>query len=315
MPDSPTDTRPRCATCGKDEAHPVHGGEPCSACGRSGYSVHIHHPFTPTGDSDARPTVEDTARIEARRTFELWQANTPVPPTGNAFRTWITGFDEGRAESAAALQEARDRTWPLVEYFRNENPYEGNRGDLDQVNEVESALRVMREQESTIAGLRERIAETERERDGFIEIARIVNSDLADGSLVPAASSAGLREQVAGLRARDGLTAALWAWDDARLDALALRLRRSDLAAQCELAGGDRYEARCWQGKPYGDTVLPIDEAEWCPACREAQGVHAKYRHAATVKAAALRRLRRELSKARTAAATRPVPASPDKEI
>ena len=100
----------------------------------------------------------------------------------------------------------------------------------------------------------------------------------------------------------DALLAALWAWDDARLDALALSSRRSDLAAKCESAGGDRYEARCWQGKPYGDTVLPIDEGEWCPACQEAQGVHTKYRTAATVKAAALRRLRRELSKERTAA-------------
>ena len=92
-----------------------------------------------------------------------------------------------QTESAAALQEARDRTWPLVEYFRKENPSEGTRGDFAGVSEVESALRVMREQAEVIAALR---------------LARDVELR-AQCDLTDAAEStiAGLREQVEGLRA------------------------------------------------------------------------------------------------------------------
>jgi hypothetical protein len=35
--------------------------------------------------------------------------------------------------------------WPLVEYFRDENAYEGNRADLDRLTTVQAALRLLRE--------------------------------------------------------------------------------------------------------------------------------------------------------------------------
>lgn len=47
----------------------------------------------------------------------------------------------------------------LVEYFRSENPYEGERGDLDRLTTVQAAVRLLREQAAEIARLHDQIWE------------------------------------------------------------------------------------------------------------------------------------------------------------
>lgn len=49
--------------------------------------------------------ADDTARIEARRAFELWDA---AHPAALRAETWFAGYDEGRADEAQKAEAALD---------------------------------------------------------------------------------------------------------------------------------------------------------------------------------------------------------------
>ena len=141
MSDSPTDTRPRCATCGHGgETHMTTYGLPQRPCYEPDCACGLFQPATPTGDSDARPTAE-----EAQRQFfedvwgdeydgsEVWRFHVMAL---NKYTTAI------RAESAAALQEARDGcSAALVSEQRLLAEVAGLREQVKGLREVNGALR------------------------------------------------------------------------------------------------------------------------------------------------------------------------------
>ena len=187
MSDSPTDTRPR---CGGTPGHPgvmPKGGDAgstrwmclgCANCApRTISTPRLNHSAScesqdcpgcaPAGDSPARPAVE-----EAWNEYDATVCAIPVdrnPLNARAARAEVeTAF---HAESAAALQEARDAQHRAETWWWHEE-----------------SLR--RAAETTIAGLREQVADLEQE---------VVRQQRAAGRARADRDEA--REQVEGLRA------------------------------------------------------------------------------------------------------------------